>query len=316
MAASPIHFHDHLFLRGKYGLKKKLPAVPGTEGSGTVIATGGGLVARALQGRRVACAAKPDGDGPWADYMVTSANLCLPLRSQITFEEGATILGNPLTAWAFIEIAKRGGHRAIVQSAAAGTLGRMVLKLATRFGIPVINIIRSAEQAQLLKSAGASYILDSSADGFPERLKELSRQLHATLAFDPVSGESTGRFLDAMPNGSRIIVYGALSDRPCQIKWESLCFEAKHVEGFWLLRWMSDATLAKRVMALGRIQMLVTSDFTTDIRGRFTFDQAAEALDASLTQMGGKMLFVPSHQASEWSTRTAPVIPAESRSTK
>src|ERR1043166_8319601 len=173
MAASPIHFHDHLFLRGKYGLKKKLPAVPGTEGSGTVIATGGGLVARALQGRRVACAAKPDGDGPWADYMVTSANLCLPLRSQITFEEGATILGNPLTAWAFIEIAKRGGHRAIVQSAAAGTLGRMVLKLATRFGIPVINIIRSAEQAQLLKSAGASYILDSSADGFPERLKEL-----------------------------------------------------------------------------------------------------------------------------------------------
>jgi NADPH:quinone reductase-like Zn-dependent oxidoreductase len=36
VAASPINPSDQMFLRGLYGFKKPLPAVPGFEGSGTV----------------------------------------------------------------------------------------------------------------------------------------------------------------------------------------------------------------------------------------------------------------------------------------
>ena len=40
IAAAPVNPSDLLFLRGIYGVKKPLPAVPGFEGSGTVVAAG------------------------------------------------------------------------------------------------------------------------------------------------------------------------------------------------------------------------------------------------------------------------------------
>src|ERR1035438_6188222 len=42
VAASPINPSDLMFIRGLYGFKKPLPAVPGFEGSGTVVEAGSG----------------------------------------------------------------------------------------------------------------------------------------------------------------------------------------------------------------------------------------------------------------------------------
>src|SRR5215469_18454326 len=83
--ASPINPSDLMFIRGLYGFRKPLPAIPGFEGSGTVVEAGSGMMARFLKGRRVACAA---GDpnvvgGLWAEYLVTSAQLCVPLSKQV-----------------------------------------------------------------------------------------------------------------------------------------------------------------------------------------------------------------------------------------
>jgi NADPH2:quinone reductase len=121
VAASPINPSDLMFIRGLYGFKKPLPAVPGFEGSGTVVEAGGGMMPRFLKGRRVACAAADPNiaGGMWAEYLVTSAQLCVPLSKQVDMEQGATMLVNPLTAWALMEEARLGRHRAVVQTAAA-----------------------------------------------------------------------------------------------------------------------------------------------------------------------------------------------------
>jgi NADPH:quinone reductase-like Zn-dependent oxidoreductase len=92
--ASPITPSDLMFIRGLYGFKKPLPAVPGFEGSGTVVEAGTELMPRFLKGRRVACAAadpKVTG-GLWAEYVVTSAQFCMPLRKNVELEQGATLL--------------------------------------------------------------------------------------------------------------------------------------------------------------------------------------------------------------------------------
>ena len=70
-------------------------------------------------------------------------------------EQGATMLVNPLTAWALMEEARLGRHRAIVQTAAASALGRMVVRLGQKFSIPTINVVRRAEQVDLLRKMGA-----------------------------------------------------------------------------------------------------------------------------------------------------------------
>src|SRR5215475_13192552 len=88
IAATSIGPADLMFLKGQYGITKPLPVVPGFEGSGTVIASGGGWMGRWLVGKRVACLAPEDGHGPWAEYMVTSADLCIPLSKHVSFEQG------------------------------------------------------------------------------------------------------------------------------------------------------------------------------------------------------------------------------------
>src|SRR6188768_2798715 len=56
--AAPCNPSDLLLLQGKYGTLKTLPTVPGWEGTGMVVANGGGLYGRWLVGKRVACALK------------------------------------------------------------------------------------------------------------------------------------------------------------------------------------------------------------------------------------------------------------------
>jgi NADPH:quinone reductase len=106
VAASPINPSDLMFIRGLYGVKKPIPAAPGFEGSGTVVEAGSGAMPRFRKGRRVACAA-PDPN--IAGGIVTSAQLCVPLSNQVDMEQGATMLVNPLTAWALMEKARLGG---------------------------------------------------------------------------------------------------------------------------------------------------------------------------------------------------------------
>jgi len=71
VAASPINPSDVAFIRGVYGVKRDLPTIPGFEGSGTVIASGGGFLAWRLEGKRVAFFTV--GEGTWAEYAVVSA---------------------------------------------------------------------------------------------------------------------------------------------------------------------------------------------------------------------------------------------------
>src|SRR5262245_22713302 len=77
--ASPCNPSDLLLLQGRYGKKKTLPAVPGWEGSGTVVGNGGGLTGRWLMGKRVAFSNQGDSDGAWSEYCLADAKTCIPL---------------------------------------------------------------------------------------------------------------------------------------------------------------------------------------------------------------------------------------------
>lgn len=294
ISASPVNPSDLAFLQGLYGVKKALPVVPGFEASGRVVEAGGGFLARTLVGKRVACAAPTDGDGTWAEFMVTQASLCIPLIKQISDEQGATTIVNPLTAWALMNMAKQAQARSVVQTAAASALGQMIESLGRRFSIPVINIVRRPEQVELLRSKGAEHVLDSSAEDFDRRLPELCKQLEATMGFDAVAGEMAGRVLNAMSGGARLIVYGALSGEGCLIDPRSLIFEGKQVEGFWLSKWLRSQSIVNMLRTTRRVQKLLANELRTEIRARLPLEEAYKGLRMYAEQMtGGKILFIP-----------------------
>ena len=295
--AAPCNPSDIVFLQGLYGIKKTLPSTPGWEGSGTVIGSGGGFLGRWLIGRRVACAGQSDADGTWAEYFVTDAKFCVPLTSKITFEQGATMLVNPLSALSLVETARKKGHKAMVQSAASSQLGRMILQLANYFGIQIINIVRREDQAALLASSGAKVILNSEAVNFVETLREECSKRKATIAFDPVGGKMTGLVLGAMPPRSEIIVFGNLSGSPCSaIDARDLIFGQKTVTSFWLSNWVQQLGFIRTFRATHRVQKLIADGiFSTEVRMRLKLEGVPDGLMEYHQRMtDGKILIIPS----------------------
>jgi NADPH:quinone reductase-like Zn-dependent oxidoreductase len=167
----------------------------GNEGAGTVVKAGSSEAAQALMGKTVSMI----GGGMYAQYRLLNAADCQALPAGTTAAEGASWFVNPLTALGMTETMKREGHKALVHTAAASNLGQMLNKICLKDGIGLVNIVRSAEQAKLLKSIGAKHVVDSTSAGFLDELTQALVETGATIAFDAIGGgKLVGQILTAM----------------------------------------------------------------------------------------------------------------------
>ena len=165
-------------------LGQSLPV--GNEGAGTVVAAGANQ--QHLVGKRVGML----GGAMYATYRKLPARDAIPLPDDATAADGASMFVNPLTALAFVDVMKREGHKAIVHTAAASNLGQMLNRICQADGVPLVNIVRSAEQAKILTDAGATYVVDSTAPDFAAQLTDAIVATGATIAFDAIGGGKTG----------------------------------------------------------------------------------------------------------------------------
>jgi NADPH:quinone reductase len=200
----------------------------GNEGAGTVVAAGSG--AEAMIGKTVSLI----GGAMYAEYRTVRAAEAVPVPQGATAADGASVFVNPLTALGMTETMRMEGHKALVHTAAASNLGQMLNKICLADGIPLVNIVRSDEQAAILKGIGAKHIVDSSKDGFDDALVDALAETGATLAFDAIGGgDLAGRILAAMEAAAnrtaggysrygstthkQVYIYGRLDMRPTTI---------------------------------------------------------------------------------------------------
>jgi NADPH:quinone reductase-like Zn-dependent oxidoreductase len=156
----------------------------GNEGAGTVVKAGSSDEAQALMGKTVSMV----GGSMYAQYVVRKARDCQPLPAGTTAAEGASWFVNPLTALGMTETMKREGHKALVHTAAASNLGQMLNKICLEDGIGLVNIVRSAAQAKILKDIGAKHVVDSTSASFMDDLTQALVETGATIAFDAIGG--------------------------------------------------------------------------------------------------------------------------------
>ena len=75
----------------------------------------------------------------------------------------------------------------------------MLVKLCLEEDVPLVNVVRRPEQAELLRSIGAVHVCDSSAPSFKRDLRDAVAATSATLAFDATGGGSlASQILTAM----------------------------------------------------------------------------------------------------------------------
>lgn len=266
-------------------LDQSLPV--GNEGAGVVIKTGSSDAAKALMGKTVAMI----GGAMYAQYRTLKARDCQPLPEGTTAAEGASWFVNPLTALGMTETMRREGHKALVHTAAASNLGQMLNKVCIKDGIGLVNIVRSKEQAEILKKIGAKYVVDSSLPSFLDDLTAALVETGATIAFDAIGGgKLAGDILNCMEiainktakeysrYGSsvhkQVYVYGALDIRPIELPRG---FGMAWGVGGWLLT----PFLQKIGPAdIGRLRQRVVSELKTTFASHYTkVVSLQEALD-------------------------------------
>ncbi|MEO6956687.1 MAG: zinc-binding dehydrogenase, partial [Antricoccus sp.] len=156
----------------------------GNEGAGRVVAAGSSAEAQALLGTMVALS----GGAMYTQYRHIDAAACLPVPDGTSAKLAAASFVNPMTTLGMIYTMRAEGHTALVHTAAASNLGQMLVKLCLEEGIPLVNIVRSQAQCELLLGIGATHVLDSSTDTFTEDLIAALTETGATLAFDAIGG--------------------------------------------------------------------------------------------------------------------------------
>jgi NADPH:quinone reductase-like Zn-dependent oxidoreductase len=288
--------------KGRHG--QRLPA--GNEGAGTVIAAGDAPAAQALLGKMVTCIP----GGMYAQYRIVEAAACIALPDGSSAEEAASAFVNPLTSLCFVEAMKKKGHTGLVHTAAASNLGQMLVRICKADGVPLVNIVRSAEQVALLKGIGAEYVVDSSTETFFEDLVAALKATGATMAFDAIGGGKLGTtILSAMEQvantgaaysryGSnspkQLYIYGALDLGPTILArnfgftWD--------VSGFLLFPFMQTLPLADQERLRQRVRDELTTTFASSYKARVTLEQALTreaALDYNARRTGEKYLITP-----------------------
>jgi NADPH:quinone reductase len=167
----------------------------GNEGSGIVVKAGASAEAQALLGKTVAML----GGAMYAQYRCLSVSQCMLLPDGTDPKDGASCFVNPLTSLSMTETMRREGHSALVHTAAASNLGQMLVKICKKDSIPLVNIVRSETQAELLRGIGAQYICNSAAPTFMADLTTALVDTGATIAFDAIGGgKLAGQILSCM----------------------------------------------------------------------------------------------------------------------
>ena len=248
----------------------------GNEAAGTVVAAG--PQAQDWIGRSVGMI----GGGMYADLRKIRTRDALPLPDGVTTAEGAALTVNPMTALGFVETARAEGHPAIVHTAAASSLGQMLQKICVRDGIPLVNIVRSDDQARLLRDLGASFVLNSRDADFRAQLVDAVSATGATVAFDAIGGGTLGSdIMRAMEKGAvnrmteysrygsssfkQLYTYGGLDLSPMVL--DRLAFGFQWSVSGWLLTPFLQKAGAETVM---RMRKRVFDELTTTFATHYT----------------------------------------------
>jgi NADPH:quinone reductase len=292
MAYAPVNPSDLAFLQGNYGLKKAYPVVPGLEGSGVVVASGGGYMANRLKGKRVACAAPTKGHGTWAEYMITDATMCIPLHESVSLEQGSMLFVNPLTALSFANKAKKNKADLVVLSAAGSALAKMILYFMKLRGIEVWAVVRNNKVIDKLKTEGFDKVFDSSAKDYLSNMASESRSKKRVIFFDAVSGGNTPyEILGALPPKTKMVIYGRLDFNLPGFAPHEILFKENTIEGYWLAKESTQKNLFEIIMDIRKVQKMLKSGFQTEIQAVSALEDLKENLKVYTSNMSaGKVL--------------------------
>jgi NADPH2:quinone reductase len=239
--------------------------------------------------------------GCWREFVVARAEMVIRVPDEVSDEDAAQALINPVTAWAMTmaEHQMESGDW-IVQTAAGSTVGRLVLQLARSEGFKTINIVRRRAQVPEIRALGADVVLTSEDDNWGSELMRAADGKAPAKAIDCVSGRTGATVVRHLAPGGKLLLFGALSSHrqtdsaafEMPIFGPRLIYGATTVQGWFLFHWLDNTPVEECRRVLSTIlDRLACRELRLPPAKQHLPEKIADALlDADGTGRGGKPL--------------------------
>jgi len=203
-----LNFIDIYHRTGLYSLGQ-LPATPGMEGAGVVVATGEGVDDVSI-GDRVAYAGQPPG--AYAEERLIPAHRLVRLPDAISDQQAAGMMLQGMTVQYLLRSTfriKKGDT--ILFHAAAGGVGLIACQWARHLGATVIGTVGSPEKAELAKAHGCDYPLLYRQEDWVSRVKEITGGKGVAVAYDSIGRDTFMQSLDCLRPLGLMVSFGQAS---------------------------------------------------------------------------------------------------------
>jgi len=227
--AAGINFADIMQRRGQYHGGPEPPYIPGMEVAGVVDAVGEGV------GREPGdeIVTMVDGGG-YAEYAIADADGLFDVPAGLSFEEAAGFPVQFLTAhnclhgWGGLEAGE-----SVLIHAAAGGVGTAAVQLAREAGAEIFGTASSPEKLERINSLGCAHPINYVEEDFVEAV-ERETDDGLDLILESVGGATTSHSLEALSPFGRMVVFGAASGEPGQLRSDDLLFGNYEIVGYHL----------------------------------------------------------------------------------
>ena len=236
-----VSFPDVLLSKGLYQMKPDLPFVPGAECAGIVREAPEG--SEFATGDRVA--AFPIF-GAFAETVSVPSEFVFPIPDSVSFRAAAAVPMNYLTV--HFALTRRGrleaGETVLVHGAAGG-IGTAAIQYARALGARVIAVASTDDKCAVARAAGADEAV--LADGFLDRVKELTGGRGVDVVVDPVGGDRFTDSLRSLAVEGRLLVNGFTAGEIPTVKVNRLLLGNTSVVGVaWGAFWNREPGYVRR----------------------------------------------------------------------
>jgi acrylyl-CoA reductase (NADPH) len=207
---STVNYKDGLCIGPGGGLVRNYPHVPGIDFAGTVEASSD---PRYKAGDKVVLTGWRVGEAHWGGYAQKArvrADWLVPLPAGLTARQAMAVGTAGLTAMlAVMALEDHGlkpGHGPVLVTGAAGGVGSVAVAILAKLGHEVAAVTGRPEQADYLKSLGATQIV--ARDDLTEVTRKPLEGEQWTGCIDAVAGAMLGRVLKQMKYGASVAAIG------------------------------------------------------------------------------------------------------------
>ncbi|MDP2375581.1 zinc-dependent alcohol dehydrogenase family protein [Reyranella sp.] len=288
--AFPINPADMWFCKGSYRLKPPLPATPGAECVGRVIAVGA-AVRHVKKGDLVINLQREN----WTQRRRVKGDDAIPLPAGIDLRQAAMVRINPPTAQLMLsDFVDLEAGDWVIQNVANSAVGRLLIVLAKQRGLRTVNVVRRADLEGELKALGADIVI-ADGDDLAARVAKATGDTPIKLGVEAIGGAATGRIVESVGTDGTVVHYGSMSGEDPKIGRSNFIYRGVRLTGFMLGRGLAKRSPEKiRAIYADLAGQVMSGKLSAPVDTVYPIEKIKEALaHADKGGRNGKILVSP-----------------------